>query len=111
MCRNGGDEFAILVQLPAEAAAQALERTRQRVQATPVASRDGQSVQVDLSVGLATSDGRAGYDLSELMGAADAALYVAKDRGRGQVVNLERSARAVLTRESAPLGQWQVGGD
>ncbi len=66
---------------------------------------------MDLSVGLATSHGRGGYDLSELMGAADAALYVAKDRGRGQVVNLERSARVAHSRESAPLGQWQVGGD
>lgn len=109
--RLGGDEFAILVQLPAEEAAQALERTRQKIQATPVSSGDGQEVQVDLSVGLATSHGRAGYDLSELMGAADAALYVAKDRGRGQVVNLERSARVVRSRESAPLGQWLVGGD
>jgi diguanylate cyclase (GGDEF)-like protein len=109
--RLGGDEFAILVQLPAEEAAQALERTRQKIQATPVSSGDGREVQVDLSVGLATSHGRAGYDLPELMGAADAALYVAKDRGRGQVVNLERSARVVRSRESAPLGQWQVGGD
>jgi len=109
--RLGGDEFAVLVQLPAEEAALTLERTRQRIQATTVASGDGQVVQVDLSVGLASSHGRAGYDLSELMGAADAALYVAKDRGRGQVVNLERSARVAHSRESAPMGQWQVGGD
>jgi diguanylate cyclase (GGDEF)-like protein len=108
--RLGGDEFAILMQLPAHEAAQALERTRQKIQVTPIASGDGQDVQVDLSVGLATSNGRAGYGLSELMGAADAALYVAKDRGRGQVVNLETDSRATRSRHSAELGYWQVGG-
>jgi diguanylate cyclase (GGDEF)-like protein len=108
--RLGGDEFAILMQLPATEASHVLERTRQKIQATPIASGDGQDVQVDLSVGLATSDGRAGYGLSELMGAADAALYVAKDRGRGQLVNLETDSRATRSRHSAELGYWQVGG-
>jgi len=44
------------------------------------------------------------------MGAADAALYVAKDRGRGQVVNLESEILAGRLRRSNGFGNWQVGG-
>jgi hypothetical protein len=46
------------------------------------------------------------------MTAADAALYVAKDRGRAQVVNLELEAqrsRAGL-RPRPRVGEWQVWG-
>jgi diguanylate cyclase (GGDEF)-like protein len=110
--RLGGDEFAILVQLPGEAATQMLERTRARIHDTPIATGDGDGdvVQVNLSVGVATTAGQAGYDLDALMGAADAALYVAKDRGRGQVANLESETQAVAGRRSDGFGYWQVGG-
>jgi diguanylate cyclase (GGDEF)-like protein len=108
--RLGGDEFAILVQLPGDGATQMLERTRERIHATPIATGDGQQVQVNLSVGVASTAGPAGYGLSELMGAADAALYVAKDRGRGQVVNLETEGTGAARRGSASFGYWQVGG-
>jgi predicted signal transduction protein with EAL and GGDEF domain len=67
-------------------------------------------VMVTLSVGVMASDGHAGYDLTALMTAADAALYVAKDRGRAQVVNLELEAqrsRAGL-RPRPRVGEWQV---
>ncbi len=108
--RLGGDEFAILVQLPGEAATQMLERIRETIHGTPIATGEGQQVQVNLSVGVASTAGQAGYGFSELMGAADAALYVAKDRGRGQVVNLESQGQAVRGRLSNPFGYWQVGG-
>jgi len=108
--RLGGDEFAILVQLPGDAATQMLERTRQMINATPVSTAEGQQVQVNLSVGVTSTAGQAGYSLDGLMGAADAALYAAKDRGRGQVVNLESDSQAARGRRSESFGYWQVGG-
>jgi len=59
---------------------------------------------------VASTAGHAGYAYSELMAAADAALYVAKDRGRGQVVNLESETRSGRKRYSDGVGSWQVGG-
>lgn len=122
--RLGGDEFAILVQLPGPAAAQMMERTRSGVQAEAIAVGGQAAVQVNLSVGVASTAGHGGYALAELMSAADAALYVAKDRGRGQVVNLEeqglRTAGPAMTASQGPgaplpttlrqLGDWQIGG-
>lgn len=87
--RLGGDEFIILLQSPADKALAMLERTRQQLQVTPLIKDDGGAVEIELSVGVASSEGAGGYSLEALMGAADAALYVAKDRGRHQVTCLE----------------------
>ena len=108
--RLGGDEFAILAQLPGEEAAQMLERIRNTVHSTPIPTGEGQHVQVNLSVGVASTAGHGGYGLAELMGAADAALYVAKDRGRGQVANLEIDLQRGRRRRPESFGYWQVGG-
>jgi diguanylate cyclase (GGDEF)-like protein len=110
--RLGGDEFVLLVQLPGEAATQMLDRTLQLVRSTDMGVGDGQPVCVTLSVGLAGSSGHSGYVLSDLMTAADAALYVAKDRGRAQVVNLELEVeRTRLGRRVVPrVGEWQIRG-
>ncbi len=110
--RLGGDEFAILVQLPASAATAMLERTRGRIQATAIATPAGDAVEVNLSVGLASSAGDCGYNLDELISAADAALYVAKDRGRAQVVNLEEEQGVSRSSPSGlpSFGEWEVGG-
>jgi len=110
--RLGGDEFVILVQLPGDAATAMLDRTLAQVINHDLGINPDHPVQVTLSAGLASSSGPGGYVLSDLMSAADAALYVAKDRGRSQVVNLE--LEALGTRSGmAPkvrLGQWQVRG-
>jgi diguanylate cyclase (GGDEF)-like protein len=87
--RLGGDEFIILLQNPSAKAVQMLERTRQQLQVTPLRKVEGGVVEIELSVGVASTAGASGYNLEALMGAADAALYVAKDRGRHQVVCLE----------------------
>jgi diguanylate cyclase (GGDEF)-like protein len=87
--RLGGDEFIILLQNPRERAVQMLDRTRQQLQVSPLRKEDGGAVEVELSVGVASTAGASGYDLELLMAAADGALYVAKDRGRHQVVCLE----------------------
>lgn len=122
--RLGGDEFAILMQLSGAMAAQILDRTRAQIQSTGIPTRapadapqfpsDGSAdvAQVNLSIGLASTAGPAGYGLAELITAADAALYVAKDRGRGQVVNLEEEKRCSprSKADSAGFGEWQIGG-
>jgi len=87
--RLGGDEFIILLQNPRDRAVQMLDRTRQQLQVSPLRKGDGGVVEVELSVGVASTAGASGYDLELLMAAADGALYVAKDRGRHQVVCLE----------------------
>ena len=107
--RLGGDEFVFLVQLPPEAATQMLERTLAEVRATDMRITPDQPVYMTLSVGVASSTGHAGYELGDLMTAADAALYVAKDRGRAQVVNLELEA-AGARQSIRRVDQWQVHG-
>ncbi len=87
--RLGGDEFIILLQNPCARAVQMLDRTRQQLQVSPLRKEGGGVVEVELSVGVASTAGASGYDLELLMAAADGALYVAKDRGRHQVVCLE----------------------
>ena len=110
--RLGGDEFVLLVQLPGEAATQMMQRMLELVRSTDMGVCEEQPVCVTLSVGLAGSSGHAGYVLSDLMTAADAALYVAKDRGRAQVVNLElEMEQSRLGRRTTPrLGDWQIRG-
>jgi len=98
--RLGGDEFIILLQNPRDRAVQMLDRTRQQLQVSPLRKDDGGVVEVELSVGVASTAGASGYDLELLMAGADAALYVAKDRGRHQVVCLEMED----TQLQAPLG-------
>jgi diguanylate cyclase (GGDEF)-like protein len=87
--RFGGEEFAVL--LPATAATEArrvAERLRGRIADEPIAVGDGRdtSVLVDItvSVGVAELAG-AGQDLDELLAAADAALYQAKNTGRNRI--------------------------
>lgn len=109
--RLGGDEFVILVQLPAEGAMAMLRRTLAQVSCHDMDVGADRPVRVSLSIG-AASAGPGSFGLSDLMSSADAALYVAKDRGRAQVVNLELEAQgARLMPASRPLaGDWQVRG-
>ncbi|MEB3319745.1 MAG: GGDEF domain-containing protein [Cyanobium sp.] len=110
--RLGGDEFVILVQLPAKAAMAMLRRMLAHVCDLRMDIGADKPVRVSLSIGVASSGGPGGFVLSELMSNADAALYVAKDRGRAQVVDLElEAAGSGLARAVRPLsGEWQVRG-
>jgi PleD family two-component response regulator len=78
--------------------------------AQPIATGDAEPIHVSLSVGVAATSGVGGYDLSALLSSADAALYVAKDRGRAQVVNLEPSSSLVSAGAVLPFGDWQIRG-
>ena len=70
------------------------------------------AIRVTLSIGVASSSGPGGYGLSELLSGADAALYIAKDRGRAQVVSLEQEALGTPFPAIAQqrFGDWQVRG-
>src|SRR5467141_1226717 len=88
--RYGGEEFiVILPQTPKDGAIVAAERIRARVAEHPYANRESQPLKiVSLSGGVATfpDDGRNGPDL---IAAADAALYRAKQAGRNRVLRAE----------------------
>ncbi len=82
--RVGGEEFAVLLAGADAAAARTMaERLREAVAARQVAVKGGE-VAVTISIGVATMAGSDEPDA--LMGAADAALYRAKERGRNRVV-------------------------
>jgi diguanylate cyclase (GGDEF)-like protein len=88
--RYGGEEFiVILPQTPKDGAMVAAERIRAKVANHTYANRESQPLKiVSLSGGVATcpDDGRTGTDL---IAAADAALYRAKQAGRNRVMRAE----------------------
>jgi two-component system cell cycle response regulator len=88
VARYGGEEFILLVRglAPDEVSALA-ERVRGEVAACRI-DHDGQTIPVTVSVGVATHEsGREAASIEALVGAADAALYRAKEQGRNRVVH------------------------
>ena len=84
--RFGGEEFVLL--LPHTRAVDAFriaDRIRDHISGLSLRTSDGQSVQVTVSVGVAALDAGSTRELTELLAAADAALYRAKRDGRNQV--------------------------
>jgi diguanylate cyclase (GGDEF)-like protein len=82
ICRFGGEEFAVL--LPGtggDDASQLAEHLRHAIESTPVGD-----VVVTVSVGLANTLDYRYVHHSEFFGAADSALYRAKEQGRNRVV-------------------------
>jgi len=83
--RFGGEEFVLL--LPGAGPVRSLavaERLRRQLDVQAVATDDGRAVHVTMSAGVAVF-GIDGTDLTDLLAAADAALYRAKAAGRNQV--------------------------
>lgn len=91
VARFGGEEFALLlVQTGQELALDVAERIREEVAQRPIPAHSGLSVPITLSLGVSTLiPGRDQGDLQalseRLIGAADRALYAAKNGGRNQV--------------------------
>ena len=75
--RWGGEEFLVVDRIPADQAGAVAERIRTAVAAPAQPA-------VTVSIGLATST-RSGLDISEVITAADAAMYEAKARGGDRV--------------------------
>jgi diguanylate cyclase (GGDEF)-like protein len=88
--RWGGEEFLIaLAQVPLEGALALAERQRAAIEATPLQLPDGRSLELTISIGVATAIA-ADASPGDLVAAADRALYEAKDAGRNRVTVSKR---------------------
>ncbi|HLL92613.1 MAG TPA: EAL domain-containing protein [Solirubrobacteraceae bacterium] len=101
--RIGGDEFAILIH-DTESELQAIEIAHRVMESLESSmSLDGRDVTIATSVGIAFSDqsSASGRDAEELLRNADAAMYMAKESGKGhyQVFQPEMHAKALARLE------------
>ena len=102
-CRFGGEEFVVLLSHAGDAqATQWAEAWRRKVEALTVDTAgtpgtSGARLHVTVSAGLATAP-LDGHDPTQLLAAADAALYRAKRAGR----NCVRTARAIGSGQATP---------
>jgi diguanylate cyclase (GGDEF)-like protein len=87
--RFGGEEFSLLLPQTRDVDAfRIAERVRANIAALSIivpGATGGERVHVTVSIGVAALDSGSKREYSELMAAADAALYRAKDSGRDQV--------------------------
>jgi diguanylate cyclase (GGDEF)-like protein len=107
--RFGGEEFVLL--LPHTRAVDAFriaDRVRDHISGLSLHTSDGQTVQVTVSVGVAALDAGSRRELTELLAAADAALYRAKRDGRNQVqmISTTRGLSAVGGRTAATMNAF-----
>jgi diguanylate cyclase (GGDEF)-like protein len=96
--RFGGEEFAILLPHASEVDATSVaERLRAHVAAMVIPVDDGDEsaghVRVTISVGVAALDG-SNRELTDMMAAADSALYYAKETGRNKTHVIPAAAQA-----------------
>jgi diguanylate cyclase (GGDEF)-like protein len=83
--RYGGEEFLIVLPgCDGDSALSLAERLRQAIASDRI-DAEGTEVAITLSLGVAVSSGEAQLDAVELLRAADAALYEAKNAGRNRV--------------------------
>lgn len=97
LARLGGDEFGVLLEdCPLARARQTAEVLRRSLREFRFSYQD-QVFEVGVSIGLVPID-IASADLAQVMSAADAACYVAKDRGRNRIHEYEPDDTAVAKR-------------
>jgi len=84
--RTGGEEFAAVIVESGEAeAVEIAHRVRAAVEASPLTTPDGTTVQVTVSIGITHLRGREiGFD--SVMNEADQAMYAAKKTGRNRIM-------------------------
>jgi diguanylate cyclase (GGDEF)-like protein len=111
--RFGGEEFALLLpQTKALDACRIAERIRTHIGSMPITvsdDADAEPVRLSISIGVAALgtqwDSSSGAQLTELLAAADAALYQAKRNGRDQVYVVTENATLVASgRDTAENG-------
>jgi len=114
VARWGGEEFVVGLPQTSEAGARiAGERVRRAVAAESHAAPDGgQPMRVTVSVGVASAD--APWSIDRLVGAADAAMYAAKTRGRNRVEagadGVDSSSVRRMRAEPAASGKGHAAG-
>ncbi|HEX2224113.1 MAG TPA: diguanylate cyclase, partial [Thermoanaerobaculia bacterium] len=97
LARLGGDEFGVLLEdCPLDQARQIAEEMRRTVREFRFSWKE-QIFEVGVSIGLVPINANTG-DLNQVMSAADAALYVAKDGGRNRVHEYELDDTLVAER-------------
>jgi len=97
LARLGGDEFGVLLEdCPPDQARQIAEEMRRTVREFRFCWRD-QIFEVGVSIGLVPISGDS-VDLAQVLSAADAACYVAKDGGRNRVHEYEPDDTLVAER-------------
>jgi diguanylate cyclase (GGDEF)-like protein len=90
--RFGGEEFVMLLpQTRAPDALRIAERVRAHVARLPITGPGGERIRVTASIGVAALDAGSSRQLTDLLAAADAALYRAKASGRDQVQMISTS--------------------
>jgi diguanylate cyclase (GGDEF)-like protein len=112
--RFGGEEFVMLLpQTRATDAFRIAERVRAHIARLPITAPTGERVRVTASIGVAALDAGSSRELTELLAAADAALYRAKASGRDQVQMISTSRGLSAVRPDSPRedadGFWQGG--
>jgi diguanylate cyclase (GGDEF)-like protein/PAS domain S-box-containing protein len=87
MARYGGEEFAmILPEIDIGQATRMAETIRARAQQLAIPhARNGEAPHITVSIGVTTQRIEAPVDIEALIGAADRALYAAKNNGRNRV--------------------------
>ena len=100
-CRYGGEEFMVLLpDTPRSGAVHVAESLRQQLEETSV-TWQGKRVSTTASVGLAMALPKE-VSATVLLARADAALYLAKNRGRNQVCESELPATSSTTTSAQP---------
>jgi diguanylate cyclase (GGDEF)-like protein len=91
VARFGGEEFVlVLPETDAEGAMVVAERVRRAIESAVTPVGPGQPLRVTISLGCATSGGKAPFvGAADLLESADKALYAAKRSGRNRVVAFE----------------------
>ena len=100
--RFGGEEFVMLLpQTRAPDAFKIADRVRARIGRMPIVTSSGEKVSVTVSIGVAALDAGSSRELTDLLAAADAALYRAKASGRDQVQMISTSRGLSAVRSPA----------
>ena len=90
-CRYGGEEFSLVFSnIPVEAATKIAEKIRIQIESSPM-----DNVNVTASIGVA-SRSKGALDPQHLIDQADQCLYLAKRRGRNQVIRFDLCDREEL---------------